>query len=314
MNVKLNNNLLKCIYCDHGTLVFQCGNYFCVDENCIKNTSPYRLVNGKPILINFKNSLIDEEVILKQNANSVVKRTDDGFKVRFRNFFRKQNKISNKNILFLDNEMSKINNPKILIVGGGEVGNGFNQFNLKYSSNIISFDIYNSINVDFIADAHQIPTIDNCFDLVIIQAVLEHVLDPYIVVNEIYRVLKHDAIVYAETPFMQQVHEGPYDFLRFTESGHRYLFRKFSLIDSGFVLGAGSSLLWSLDFFFSGIFRSRLIGKVVRYTFFWISYLDSFIPVRFNIDSACGVFFLGRKSSNVITDNDIIMHYKGNQQ
>ena len=34
-------------------------------------------------------------------------------------------------------------------------------------------------------------------------------------------------IVYAETPFMQQVHEGAYDFTRYTVLGHRYLFKKF---------------------------------------------------------------------------------------
>ena len=58
-------------------------------------------------------------------------------------------------------------------------------------------------------------------DLVIIQAVLEHVMYPNKVVSEIYRVLKNDGLIYSETPFMQQVHEGPYDFSRFTESGHR---------------------------------------------------------------------------------------------
>jgi len=57
----------------------------------------------------------------------------------------------------------------------------------------------------------------------LVQAGLEHVRDLWQVVAEIHRVLKDDGLVYAETPFMQQVHEGPYDFTRFTESGHRYL-------------------------------------------------------------------------------------------
>jgi SAM-dependent methyltransferase len=40
-----------------------------------------------------------------------------------------------------------------------------------------------------------------------IQAVLEHALDPPVVVAEIYRVLKPGGLVYADTPFMQRVHE-----------------------------------------------------------------------------------------------------------
>lgn len=101
--------------------------------------------------------------------------------------------------------------------------------------NIVSFDIYDSVNVQFVADAHMIPFRNDIFDLIIIQAVLEHVLDPHKVVSEITRVLKLQGIVYAETPFMQQVHEGPYDFTRFTESGHRFLFKSYNLISSGYI-------------------------------------------------------------------------------
>ncbi len=56
---------------------------------------------------------------------------------------------------------------------------------------------------------------------------------------EIHRVLRPGGIVYADTPFLQQVHEGAYDFTRFTDSGHRFLFRRFERIDSGSVAGCG---------------------------------------------------------------------------
>jgi len=47
-------------------------------------------------------------------------------------------------------------------------------------------------------------------------------------------------IVYADTPILKQVHDRPCDFTRFTDSGHRYLFRDFDLIDSGTVAGPGT--------------------------------------------------------------------------
>ena len=58
-------------------------------------------------------------------------------------------------------------------------------------------------------------------------------VEPEKVVAEIYRVLKENGIVYAETPFMQQVHEGAYDFTRYTVLGHRYLFRQFHALSIG---------------------------------------------------------------------------------
>jgi len=73
------------------------------------------------------------------------------------------------------------------------------------------------------------------FDGVIIQAVLEHVVEPNHCVEEIHRVLKENGLVYSETPFMQQVHLGRYDFTRFTHLGHRRLFRKFKEICGGAV-------------------------------------------------------------------------------
>ena len=55
-------------------------------------------------------------------------------------------------------------------------------------------------------------------------------MDPNKVAAEIFRVLSSDGIVYAETPFLQESHEEPYDFTRFTELGHRWLFRNFKEI------------------------------------------------------------------------------------
>jgi len=178
---------------------------------------------------------------------------------------------------------------------------------------LVSFDIYATPHVQFIADAHKIPLPDESFDAVIIQAVLEHVLEPDQVVSEMHRVLKKDGLIYAETPFLQHVHEGPYDFTRYTESGHRYLFRKFELVNSGSCGGAGTQLLWSLDNFFRGLFRSRRLGKVIKLLFFWLVHCDRMIPDAYNIDAASGLFFLGSKQATSISAKDAISHYKGAQ-
>ncbi|MFC5165716.1 class I SAM-dependent methyltransferase [Nonomuraea angiospora] len=133
----------------------------------------------------------------------------------------------------------------------------------------------------FVADAHEISLPDGSVDAVIAQAVLEHVPDPWLVVSEIHRVLRLDGVVYAETPFMQQVHEGAYDFCRFTESGRRRLFRNFTQIDSGPIGGPGLQAVRNTDFFLCGMLRSNPAGSTTRrFTKPVFTYLDRFVPRR----------------------------------
>lgn len=305
---------LRCVECGSKPLLRVDNSIYCNNPKCIRSTNSFKILYEKPILVDFKQSVLDEEIFVSIQGSSAVKRTSIGLMTKIRSLFRKKNKITINNISFLENEIKNITKPRILIIGGGEIGSGMEPLYERYKDSIISFDIYSSPHINFIADAHNIPIVSEYFDIVIIQAVLEHVIDPKNVVSEIWRVLKFDGIVYAETPFIQHVHEGRFDFTRFTESGHRYLFRRFSVISSGYNLGVATSLLWSLDFFFTGLFRSRLVGRSIRILFFWISYLDQLIPESYNIDGACGVYFTGRKKQENINQKDILIHYKGSQK
>jgi SAM-dependent methyltransferase len=203
--------------------------------------------------------------------------------------------------------------PVVLIVGGGSRGQGTDQLYRDADLRIVSFDIYHSPNVHFVADAHDIPLADGTCDGVVIQAVLEHVLEPERVAAEIFRVLKPGGVVYSETPFMQQVHEGAYDFTRFTESGHRYLFRSFDRVDSGSSGGPGTTFIWAVDYLFRSLFRSRMAGRIAKLSVFWVRYLDRLIPEAYAIDGASGVFFLGIKSNRVMGPKDAVTHYLGAQ-
>ncbi|MEM9804837.1 MAG: class I SAM-dependent methyltransferase [Cyanobacteria bacterium P01_D01_bin.56] len=274
----------------------------------------YETLNGYPILIDFNESVLSREDIAI--SNSVVTRYSyQGLIGALKKAVSPPKKATARNVSLIFEELDQVtDSPKVLVVGGGTVGQGMERFYTAPHIELISFDIYASPNVQFLADAHNIPLPSQCFDAVIVQAVLEHVLEPQKVVSEIYRVLKPHGIVYAETPFLQHVHEGAYDFTRFTESGHRYLFKCFKLIQSGSSAGAGTQLVWSLDNFFRGIFRSRNAGKFVKLCCFWIQYLDDLIPESYNIDAASGVFFLGRKSSTQTSKKTIISHYKGAQK
>ena len=273
----------------------------------------YDVWNDLPILIDNERSIITLDDF--NSYEPVIIRKSYGIFLSFlKKILSPNNRKTKENVNLLVRTLKNLDeNAKVLIIGGGTIGQGMDLFYKSSEIDLISFDIYISSNINFIADAHQIPLKDKHFDAVIIQAVLEHVLEPQRVVSEIFRVLKPNGFVYAETPFLQQVHEGAYDYTRFTESGHRYLFRQFTSISSGCTAGTGSQMLWSIDYFFRGLFRSRFVGTIVKLLFFWIRYFDYLIPECYNIDCASGVFFLGSKSKVNFHAKDIPRCYRGSQ-
>ena len=207
-------------------------------------------------------------------------------------------------------------NPRVLILGGSILGDGIENFIKEPKLVLLETDVTFGPRTQVIVDAHNIPIEDFTFDCVIVQAVLEHVVDPYRCVKEIHRVLKKDGLVYAETPFMQQVHLGKYDFHRFTHLGHRRLFRYFTEIESGAVCGPGMSLAWAYSHFIFSFFSSKKMRKLlIPFTnltsFFW-KYFDYYlIDKPGTLDAASGYYFLGKKSDSAISDNEILEQYKG---
>ncbi|MGB0721178.1 MAG: class I SAM-dependent methyltransferase [Gammaproteobacteria bacterium] len=275
----------------------------------------YDTVDGVPVLVDFESSLLTPEITRRLSAP--IKRSGrEGLMQRIRTFFSSSHVRSASNAQRLVEMLhagaaSGSERPRVLVVGGGTVGHGMARLHHDADIALIAFDIYASPYVQFVADAHRIPLMSERFDAVVVQAVLEHVLEPATVVREIHRVLRPDGIVYAETPFMQQVHEGAYDFTRFTESGHRYLFRDFERLDSGVLAGVGTQLLWSLEYFARGLLRSRRAGKVLKYALIWLQLLDRLVPEAYNVDGASGVYFLGRRAARPMEPRDLITHYQG---
>ena len=276
----------------------------------------YPVVNGKPVLIDFADSVLAEEEIARSSGGSQIARHDyGGLKRGVKRVLSPTRKETVQNVRRLIADLEATGRPtRLLVVGGGSIGQGMEPLYDHPDIAVLSFDIYDSPHVQFIADGHHLPLPDGMFDAVVVQAVLEHVLQPAQVVSEIWRVLKDDGLVYAETPFMQQVHEGPYDFTRFTESGHRYLFRNFANVASGSCGGPGIQFMWSVDHLARGIFRSNAAGKLAKLAFFWTQYLDRLIPPAYAQDGASGVFFYGRKAPRPMTPREIIPYYRGAQK
>jgi len=274
----------------------------------------YPVRNGTPILVNVDSSIIGNMVLAGDGASAVKRHRRKGLSGAIKRLLSPAKPETQRNIAAFCAALKQLDPmPVVLIIGGGTVGQGVEALYADHAIRCVSFDIYAGEAIDFIADAHAIPLEDQSVHGVLVQAVLEHVLDPRKVVDEIWRVLADGGLVYAETPFLQQVHEGPYDFTRFTHSGHRWLFRRFEELRSGVCGGAGTQLLWTIDYFFRALFRSRAVGKAMKLCFFWLAYCDRISSRRHTVDTASGFYLLGRKSNEDLAPASMPSLYAGGQ-
>jgi SAM-dependent methyltransferase len=264
----------------------------------------YPLRNRIPILFDESNSLFSTAGVLKGQDQPFA--TPPGALRRALSHWAptlSRNTCATRNYEAFARELLKLSPaPRVLAIGSRVLGSGMDVLSQYPAIQVIESDVALGPRPAVLFDAHDIPFEDSSFDGVIAQAVLEHVADPARCVSELRRVLKPSGIVYAETPFMQQVHEGAYDFTRFTHLGHRRLFRDFEEIESGIACGPGMALAWSWQYFlmsFARTQRTRTLAKAVaRFTAFFLKYFDRHLADRAGAyDAASGFYFLGRSSN-----------------
>lgn len=279
----------------------------------------FPILDGIPVLINEKSSLFSISDFLSQR-NTFFKNLSESRTKKIlqklipkigQNIKGKSNFIEFRNLL-----LKEISSPVVLVIGGSILGDGMESLANCSKLELVETDVSFGPRTRLICDAHDIPFVDKSFDGVVIQAVLEHVVDPFRCCEEIHRVLKKNGLVFAETPFIQQVHGGSYDFMRFTQLGHRRLFRKFAEIKSGVTCGPGMALAWSYQYFLLSFTTSRRLRSLIRIfsclSAFFLKYFDHFLIEKPGaIDAASGFYFIGRKQNFALSDHDLTKLYKG---
>lgn len=320
LQIKLSETIqrmLRCPICEASLELYN-DRYQCKNPRC---NFLFPIMNGIPILINEARSIfsIADFVRMRETTFYSPQTKIERVMRRFipdisRNIKGKENFKQLGQLL-----LSQSDTPRVLVVGGSILGSGMEAL-LEYPNiELAESDVTFGPRTVLICDAHNLPFEAGSFDGVVVQAVLEHVVDPWQCVVEIHRVLKEGGLVYAETPFMQQVHGGRYDFTRFTHLGHRRLFRKFEEVDSGALCGPAMALAWSCKYFLTSFtthpFLRRLIGTFARYAMFSLTYLDYFlIDKPGTLDSASAYYFLGRKGNGVLPDRELVRLYRGLDQ
>lgn len=109
----------------------------------------------------------------------------------------------------------------------------------RYQSECINVSSYKTMDhdgewkPDIIGSAEAIPVPDASFDSILCTQVFEHLPHPHIAIKELARVLRPGGQVLFTVPQMNELHEMPNDFFRYTSEGLRTLFMEagFEILD-----------------------------------------------------------------------------------
>ncbi len=102
--------------------------------------------------------------------------------------------------------------------------------------------------VDVWGDAAALPFPDMTFDTVVAFQVLEHLPEPKLALEEMFRVLRPEGTLLLTTPFMWGIHEAPYDFYRYTPYGLTYLLETAGFTDIAVTANFGYWAMAGLRF------------------------------------------------------------------
>jgi SAM-dependent methyltransferase len=313
---------LVCPSCGAAVVKGESSSFGCSNPEC---HIEFPVVDGCPVIINEANSIFAFADYASRNITTMdlreesEKRRTTGEKIKGWASSKLTFPISRSvNDFPVTNALQTVREqlgypPKTLVIGSGDA-----ELELQADCELVYSDVAIGRLTQLVCDAHDIPFPEDYFDVVIVVAVLEHVVDPYRCADEIHRVLKPRGFVYSITPFMQQVHLGCFVFTRFTHLGHRRLFRRFSEERSGVGNAQGMVLAWSIERFFSGFGGKPKLHKYLRSlarfaAFPFLAYDRTLAGKASAYDSASAYYFFGRKSDQVLSDRELVRNYRGMQ-
>ena len=189
----------------------------------------------------------------------------------------------------------------VVHIGGGPSRNHPSEINLNISL---------MANVDVVGNAECLPFADATIDVIISNAVLEHVRNIDATLAEINRVLKPGGFVYIEIPFMQHYHTHDVygtrfeDYRRLTKAGLIEAFRFCTPLDAGVCVGPISAALQIGFSLLQGLSGGRAYQRVIEKLYYFIGNLFVWIDGRLSDATIqrstvpSGVYFFGRKPDN----------------
>jgi SAM-dependent methyltransferase len=137
--------------------------------------------------------------------------------------------ISHRNWQKYIYQLGNVSGLRILEIGSREVTGPSSARKQFAQAEYVGFDYYPGPNVDVVGDAHRLSSYfpaGEQFDLIYTTACFEHFAMPWVVAEEIAKVLKIGGLLFVETHFSFSAHERPWNFFQFSDMGLRVLFSK----------------------------------------------------------------------------------------
>lgn len=169
---------------------------------------------------------------------------------------------------------------------------------------IITLDLFDYETVDIVCSVERLPFAANSVDGFVTLAVMEHLVNPFGLVDSLYRATRIGGVGIHDVPFLYHFHEFPRDFMRFTHMGLMNLFKKWEVLrifnNAGPVslaLSTGVEIAATLLSFGNGRIKELIYLALCGLTF-PIKYLDWFFINRQSVFSyAPGFCIIVRKSA-----------------
>ena len=98
---------------------------------------------------------------------------------------------------------------------------------------VLGMEFVHTPNNHVQGDVMSLPFGDGTVDLILSQAVLEHVTNPDLAVQEMRRILKPGGVLYVEIAFMQPLHMDPWHYFNVTPRGLTWLLRDWDVDEQG---------------------------------------------------------------------------------
>lgn len=95
---------------------------------------------------------------------------------------------------------------------------------------IITLDLFDYDTVDIVCSVERLPFAPNSIDGFVSLSVIEHLSDPFAMVESLHRASRAGGIGIHDVPFLYHFHEAPRDFMRFTHMGLMRLFEKWKTV------------------------------------------------------------------------------------
>lgn len=170
------------------------------------------------------------------------------YKANFRKFFIDDRDFLLSDVPFTPNmthlkwkkeliDLANKHNMRVLEIGSREVCGPSEMRKQMKDAEYVGFDYYPGANVDVVGDAHKLSTyFDKKFDLIFSSAVFEHLAMPWVVAEEISKLLNVGGYVFVETHYSFSSHERPWHFFQYSEEALKALFNPamgFECIEAG---------------------------------------------------------------------------------